>query len=65
MFMNNKFSGASISQEGKYGVVHHLSMPWCISEVMLMIMIVGSRKVLKAGHMRTVCHTSGSPKLMN
>ena len=59
------FSGASINPEGKYGADHHLSMLWCTSEVMLMIMIAGRRKVLKAGLTLTVCHISESRRLMN
>ena len=65
IFYVDSFSGASINPEGKYGVDHHLSMPWCTSEVILMIMIAGRRKVLKAGHMLTVCHTSESHRLTN
>ena len=61
----NLFSGASISQEVKSGVDHHLSMPWYTSEVMLMIMTAGRRKAPKAGHMLTACHTSGSRRPMN
>ena len=40
-------------------------MQWCTSEVMLMIMIAGRRKVLKDGHMQIVCHTLGNLRRMS
>ena len=58
-------TGGSINPEGGCGVDPHPLMQWCTSEVMLMIMIAGRRKVQKDGHMQIVCHTSGNLRPMS